>query len=333
MPTLSKCEKKEANTETADQCYIPRLNKFVPQVTPKISNFSTVSIYGKRKSGKSVFAKWFLQAFRHIIPWGWTFTKTKFNSFWATFMPDKFILGDFNADLLQQIMDRQEIAIQYYLSQDDKNDPFNPIAFVCWDDYMGNEIRFNQKLAEYYYTGRHYYTLNLYCAQHITQTPPSIRSNTDLVILFASDYYNSLDHYYKDFAGRISREAFMYLFNTATSEPHHFLAIVNDPNVPLDEKFFVGCAEELPAKKRYILGCQEYWEESIEQLQAIANGSMQKILDKTRFMAKWRSKRQVDRARDNKNNYTWELTGTNMIERQYPNKNILLGEKLPDISN
>jgi hypothetical protein len=88
---------------------------------------------------------------------------------------------------------------------------------------MGDDIKFNAKLYEYYCLGRHYGTLNFYCAQHRAITPPGssslffllsnlnlsfpvIRQNTDLVILFNSDAHQHLEGLAEDFAGKYPKK-------------------------------------------------------------------------------------------------------------------------------
>lgn len=141
------------------------IQKYVPGKQPKMSIFSTRTVYGKRKTGKSIFMKWDLQAYLHEIPWGWAFTLTKFNSFIASFMPKKFIMDEFSAGILRLIMKRQELALKQYIKeiQDGRSDPKNPISLIVWDDYMGNDVRFNKMLHRYYYTGRYVFLCNHIC--------------------------------------------------------------------------------------------------------------------------------------------------------------------------
>lgn len=247
----------------------PPLNEFIPGTSPDISLFSTVTVYGKRKSGKSVWVKWFLQAYKEYIPWFWVFTLTQLNSFYESFIPEKFIIPEFDADALLRIMERQTVARK---AAELTLGKVNPRACVIWDDYNGSDIKYNSTLARYYYTGRHYMTLNIFAAQHITLTPPPIRSNTDLVILFNTDYADSLEHYWRDFAGKMHKEMFYKLFNEATSDPHSFLAINNDPNVEWDKKFYVGKAEVLDEGPEWIVGCWEMWKENEKQLKEIFQG-------------------------------------------------------------
>lgn len=57
-------------------------------------------------------------------------------------MPDKFVIPTFSDDMLQMIMDRQKLALDIYLSQDE-DDPnsLNPRACIFWDDYNGKVKR------------------------------------------------------------------------------------------------------------------------------------------------------------------------------------------------
>lgn len=138
------------------------IQKYIPGKQPKSTIFSTRTVYGKRKTGKSVFLKWDIQAYLHEIPWAWVFTLTKFNSHYASFIPKKFIMDSFSAGVLLLIMKRQELALKKYLKDtiDGVQSPKNPISAVIWDDYMGNDVRFNKMLHRYYYTGRFVFICN-----------------------------------------------------------------------------------------------------------------------------------------------------------------------------
>lgn len=244
------------------------LNKFELGKHPKFSLFSTISVYGRRRSGKSVFVKWFIQEVRHEIPWWWVFTLTGFNSYYSSFIPEQYIIPEFNADMLELIMHRQKIAIQ----TDNKYKNINPRIGIIWDDYMGDDVTYNQKLKEYYATGRHYRGLNIYCAQYLKMTPPTIRTNSDIVILFDTDYKDSMRDYHDCFAGKIRYEVFMCLYRQATSVSNGFLAIDCTPGVDYGQKFFQGHAELLPPTIDYIMGCWEFWKDNLTQMREIERG-------------------------------------------------------------
>lgn len=137
---------------------------FIPHVSPKLDLFSTITVYGKRKTGKSVFVKWYVQFYKKYFPWAWVFTKTKQNSWYASMVPEKFILNDFSGQILRKIMEGQVKGIKEFL---DRNENLNPRAILIWDDYNGKDIKYNEALEDYYYTGRHFATMNFFCAQVI----------------------------------------------------------------------------------------------------------------------------------------------------------------------
>lgn len=271
---------EDNNMFITEDIIIPK-QKFVPGIKPKMDIDSTVTIYGKRRTGKTVFIKYLLQFFKHEIPWGWVFTLTKFNSQYGTIFPEEYIFSDFDADKLNKIMKRQKLFLKKYFEQieNGNQDPINPIAVVIWDDYMGNDVRFNKMLHRYYYTGRHYATFNIFATQYVCETPPAIRTNTDFAVIFNTDHRPSLELYAENFAGKMKKNDFISFIKDCTKEKHSFLFIDNNPNVDYQHRFYIGKAEKLDANVEYIIGCKEYWDESKKQLESIYSGKMQKRLE------------------------------------------------------
>lgn len=127
--------------------------------------------------------------------------------------------------------------------------------------------------------------MNYFLAQYITETPPPIRTNTDLAILFNTDHHSSLERYAEDFSGKMNKRDFINFFKNMVSEPHTFLAIDNDPNCDPRRRYYVGKAEVLDAKIDYIMGCEAYWEDSVKQLGDIISGKMARKLELTKELA------------------------------------------------
>lgn len=65
---------------------MPPVNEFVPGQFPQIKLNSTVTVYGKRGTGKSFFVRWMMDAYKDYYPWGWCFTKTKHNDQYQVFL-------------------------------------------------------------------------------------------------------------------------------------------------------------------------------------------------------------------------------------------------------
>lgn len=206
----------------------------------------------------------------------WVFTYTKHNMFFEAFVAKKFIFTSFSPQALQAIMNRQKDAIKITLKDNPK---FNPRALLIWDDYNGKDIKYNESLDSYYYTGRHYHTMNFFNAQYVKLTPPAIRCNTDVAVLFNTDHRDSIEEYWKDFAGKMSKDEFFDMFRRCTEDVEHGCIVINnDPNIHYEEKFFYAKAEEVANNIHHIVGCKEMWDDNEEQLHDIKTGTVQKEL-------------------------------------------------------
>jgi len=256
---------------------LPKVNKFVPNQFPKMKLNATITVYGAGGTGKSFFCRWYLDGYKDYFPWGWCFTKTKHNDQYQIMMPDRYIIKQFNAELLTKIKERQMKAREIAVKPDSD---FNPLAFLIWDDYMGNDIKFSEALYEYYCVRRHFGTFNLYCAQTRTITPPVIRLNTQLAVCFNSDSSSHLEGLAEDFGGKIPKRVFIEWFRSIVEEPRVFFAIDNNPNTPPDQKYFSGMAEYVPVDVDHVMGSVGYWRHSLKQLQKIHDGSLEREREK-----------------------------------------------------
>lgn len=112
-------------------------------------------------------------------------------------------------------------------------------------------------------------------------TPPPIRTNTDLAIIFNSDYADSIKDYHQAFAGKLDHKTFEMIFTKFCEDQEHgFLVIVNDPNVAAQDKYFYGLAEDVPVGRESIAGCAQFWKGSEKQLKEIQDGTMEKRMEK-----------------------------------------------------
>jgi len=243
---------------------------------------STITVYGKRGTGKSFFVRWWLYNYQDIYPWGWVFTKTKNNRFYESFIPESRIFEGYSPVVLSKIVDRQKITQSMMLRGDD----VNPLAFVIWDDAMDNNIKYDDFLASYYFTSRHYHTMNIMTAQYVKSTPPAIRQNTDHAVLFANSNLESIEVLSEDFAVNKDKHQFKRLMDETTQD-RSFLLVNNDPNVPFEERYFTGKAEETPI---WTAGSQEYWNRNMDQFFKIKTG---KFEEETEKIKKWSEAKYV----------------------------------------
>lgn len=245
---------------------------------PEFKVNQTVSIYGKRGTGKSIWIKWFLHAYKDVFPWGWVFTKTKNNNFYQSFIPESKVLGPYNAFNLNRIMERQKDMIALYL-RDGKTQPH---AFVIWDDALDNDLKYDNDLHSYYFNSRHFMTMNLMSAQYVTGTPPPVRQNTDYAIIFKNENKKALDLLCEDFSCNQDVKGFEFMLQKTTVD-RFFLLVNNDPNAQPEDKYMTGKAELI--EKPFLMGCRQYWNFNGPQMNEILSGKFEDKLKRTRELA------------------------------------------------
>ena len=227
----------------------------------------TISVYGRRGTGKSIWVQWHMFNHKDLFPWGWVFTKTKNNKFYESFVPKSKILGEYTPYNLNKIVERQKDMESLYLKFGD----INPLAFVIWDDALGDEIKYDEELMKYYYNSRHFFTHNIMTAQHVTGTPPAVRQNTDHAVLFKNFYTKALDHMNDDFSREKDKQLFYQELDKYTND-RNFLFIDNDPDCPLEKYRYTGKAEVI--EEPFTLGCEQYWRDNMDQYEDIYSGKI-----------------------------------------------------------
>jgi len=141
-----------------------------------------------------------------------------------------------------------------------------------------------------------------------------------VAVLFNTDYRDSLEHYWRDFAGKMDRNAFIDMFvEYCEKVDHGFLMIVTD--APYDKKFYHGVAEILPVDLGYICCCEEAWRENLEQIKEIDDGTMQMKIDRISELSELGDIPNITgkKRKDDGNNFRpmWKLP---KYEKPLPNK-------------
>lgn len=141
----------------------------------------TVTLIGRRRSGKSWTARWLMYHLRHRFPCGVVITGTKLNSFWSQYIPDDCVheLQDLNL-----VIDRVFTRQRYILEHPELN--IDPRFFLVLDDVLSDKywIQHSVCLSKCFTDGRHHKLFTLITTQDPRGIPPTLRENTDLAIVF-----------------------------------------------------------------------------------------------------------------------------------------------------
>jgi len=238
---------------------------------PELKFNSSITVFGKRGTGKSFFIKWFLTNYKDIYPWYFVFTLTKFNNQYGSYLNNCYIYNGWKPDVVQLIMNRQELIRKIWQKNPKK---INPLICVVLDDIIDQSFQWDSTMKRLYNNGRHYFITVIAASQVMTGYPPFVRKNTDLTVLFRLVDKSDRDMAFDCFGAGMDEKTFGDFLDTYT-EDRGFISMLNDPNKPITDRFYYGKAEEVPYP--IPLGCREYWEDNMIQYHEIRSGWYLKI--------------------------------------------------------
>jgi hypothetical protein len=160
---------------------IPNLSLELLDIEKEVLDDFTVTIIGRRRSGKSWIARWLLYNLKHRFPCAVVVTATAINNFWSKHIPKEFIHDVENVnEVLGVVLERQKALLQHPELEID------PRILVVLDDVLKDAmlIRFSKHLRTMYTDGRHLKVFLVVIIQDPTGIPPTLRENTDLAIIF-----------------------------------------------------------------------------------------------------------------------------------------------------
>jgi hypothetical protein len=258
-PKKSKKDEKDDDTLSSDDDTLDDEEFSLPSDLPRINWLdlitldSTVSIFGKRNTGKSFYARYLLYLLKDYLPWGWCLTNTPHNGWWQQMIPEKRIFHGWRPDVIKGIVEDQKKRI--------RRTDINPFVFIILDDIVSdNALRYDATLRELYYEGRHYGIFILICAQYVYGLPPGNRANTDFMVTFNQHQHRQIKQIQEDYCTEYKnwqylRKDFQKLLGD------HECIIVNqrDPDLRGVERYYIDVADEPPP---FYMGTKNYWEGS-----------------------------------------------------------------------
>jgi hypothetical protein len=104
----------------------------------------------------------------------------------------------------------------------------NGSTLLILDD-LGEEFRkISPRIVNMLVSNSRHYKLSIICLhQRLTQAPPILRANADVVIAFSACSYTEIECLWKMVA-TTQRTKFQLMFNDATQEPHSYLVSMVD---------------------------------------------------------------------------------------------------------
>jgi hypothetical protein len=193
------------------------IGRFNPRTIP---DSPVIVAIAKRRSGKSFLVRDLLYHMRKRFIGGIVMSATEeANGFYQGIgIPPAYIYNDFDEAALERLVESQK--------RQTKAGRVRPV-FVVLDDVAFNKSIFNRPvIRELALNGRHYRITVIFSLQYALDTPPSIRSNIDLVMLLRDNI--NRDKLYKNFFhGLLPNFAFFNTLMDAATKDYKCLILDN----------------------------------------------------------------------------------------------------------
>ena len=222
----------------------------------EIKDDKVVVLIGKRDTGKSFLCKDILYHHKGI-PVGQVISGTEgANQFYSKIVPKLFIHGEFDTQIVQNMIKRQKILIDKINAGDNSIDPR---CFLILDDCLYDNTWAKDKwMRSVFMNGRHYKMLFLLTMQYALGVPPNLRTNVDYVFILRENYVSNRKRIYDHYAGMFPTfESFCQIMDQCTENFECLVINNNAKSNKLTDQIFWYKAENHPPFK---LGSKEFWE-------------------------------------------------------------------------
>ena len=224
----------------------------------EIKDDKVVVLIGKRDTGKSFLCKDILYHHKGI-PVGQVISGTEgANQFYSKIVPKLFIHGEFDTQIVQNMIKRQKILINKINEGDNSIDPR---CFLILDDCLYDNTWAKDKwMRSVFMNGRHYKMLFLLTMQYALGVPPNLRTNVDYVFILRENYVSNRKRLYEHYAGMFpSFEMFCQIMDQCTENYECLVINNNAKSNKLTDQVFWYKAEPHDDFK---IGAPSFWEYS-----------------------------------------------------------------------
>jgi hypothetical protein len=226
--------------------YPMQLEEFDPEDMP--SDFFIV-LEGRRRIGKSFWARWFLWHYQYTFGKVICFTNTKMNKFWSEIIGDKFVHEGWDPWKMQRILDDQRARIDDHGKPDENTAYYHEDrVLVILDDIISDKknIHDDQTIENLATAGRHFAIAVLIMTQAPKAISTKLRDNTDLAVIFNQRSARQKEAMHEDFVNTMDKYDAQNMVDAYTQD-HAFLAVrtielENDPK----KLYKKGKAVEVP---------------------------------------------------------------------------------------
>jgi len=230
----------------------------------RIKKGNNIVMIGKKNTGKSFLAKKIIYELRDI-PIACVISPTEeANHFYGDMMPPIFIHGDYSAEIISKLVQRQKLIgrkIDKQLEQCGRTD-IDPNCLLILDDCMYNAKEWGNdtNMKRIFMNGRHHNITMLITLQFSLGINTSARSNIDFIFILRENFISNRKRLYEHYAGMFpSFDIFNQVMDQCTEDFHCLVIDNTSTSNKVEDSVFWYKADPTP---KFTLGAEKFWQYS-----------------------------------------------------------------------
>ena len=248
-------------TDTYAEVTLPNLQEWD---TENIKLDSTIIAIGKRRTGKSWCLRNIMFEMKNKIPAGIVISQTdELNKFWREYIPKEYIYNKYDPSILDHVFARQKAILnntQKTKAEIEKEAPF----FILLDDVISDQrLKYDENLLELFVSGRHYKLFVLITTQYAKGISPTLRGNTDYVLVCKTLQGRQRESLWEDFGDFMTKDGFFTLLDEFT-ENNEVIVFDTSENTSDPLEMLRWWKAQDPGA--FHMGSKEYWDSAKRDL-------------------------------------------------------------------
>jgi len=212
---------------------IPPLEEWDPKSLP---NGFFLIMEGKRRTGKSTFAKWLLQYYSTTFSLVWVMSQTSASGFWQKFVGSEFTFDGWSSSAVNALLERGNKIVELY--GEDSPEAKAASALLILDDCVPSELFYDDTFIKLAVSGRHYGISVVFITQDPKTICPKVRDNSDSAAIFNQKTLRNKVTMWEDFMNDVDKDTANSLLSTYAIEHDALMCVQSNLNSVMTKNFY-----------------------------------------------------------------------------------------------
>ncbi len=223
-----------------DEIALPPLGEWDPTMLP--DGFFMV-LEGKRRTGKSTFAKWLLQYYQDKFSLVWVMSQTAASGYWQKFVGKKFVFDSWKPDAIRKLLKRNDAIIKQW-GEDSEIAKKTGASLLILDDCINQDIWSSDEFVKMAVEGRHHLLSVLFITQDPKTIRPMVRDNADVAVVFNQKTFRNKESLWHDFMNDVDKNTALKLISTHCVGHNALVCVQTNLDGDIQKNFFVSTGDK-----------------------------------------------------------------------------------------